>query len=104
MASTVPGAIIGRFAGSSWATAFTNPIHLDIFQVIALSGSCVFNIDYLGVAHAGVSPTGQALLGKFKGATLAAAFYNPSHVDLLQIYQDNDGDIVKYIDYLGVSH
>lgn len=105
MAATTAGAIVGRFVGTSWATAFTNPQHLDIIQIIQPNdGSIVFNIDYLGVAHAGVSPTGQALIGKFSGATIAAAFYNPSKLDLIQIYEDNSGLIVKYVDYLGVSH
>jgi hypothetical protein len=106
MAATTQGAIIGRYVGTSWATAFTNPIHLDIFQVIQPNdGSIIFSIDYLGTAHSSpVSPTGQALIGKFSGATLAAAFSNPSHLDLLQIYEDNSGSIVKYVDYLGVSH
>lgn len=106
MAATTQGAIIGRFAGSSVATAFTNPQHLDLFQVVAPNkGSVVYNVDYLGVKHSpALSATGQALLGKFSGATLALAFSNPSHLDLLQIYQDNDGSIVYYVDYLGVNH
>lgn len=105
MAATVPGAIIGRFSGVTLAAAFTNPQHLDLFQVRQPNdGSCVFNVNYLGVAAAGVSPTKQALIGKFSGATLAAAFSNPSRLDLLQVYQPNDGSIIYYVDYLGVAH
>lgn len=105
MAATVPGAIIGRFSGVSLAKAFTNPQHLDLFQVIVPNdGSCIFNVDYLGAAHAGVTPTGQALIGKYNGATLALAFSNPSRLDLLQVYQPNDGSIIYYVDYLGVNH
>lgn len=105
MAATTHGAILGQYSGATVAAAFTNPQHLDLIQIIQPNdGSCVFNVDYLGVAHAGVSPTGQALLGKFSGATIAAAFKNLGHDDLLQIIQPNDGSIVYYLDYLGVNH
>jgi hypothetical protein len=102
---TYPRAIIGRFSGPSLAGAFTNPQHLDLFQIKQPNdGSIIFNVDYLGVAHAGVSPTTQALLGIFSGATVAAAFSNPSHLDLLQVIQIADGSIIYYVDYLGVNH
>lgn len=106
MAATLQqGAIVGRFSGATVAAAFTNPQHLDLIQVVQPNdGSCIFNVDYLGVAHAGVSPTGQALIGKYSGATLALAFSNPSRLDLIQVIQPNDGTIVYWVDYLGVVH
>lgn len=105
MAATNHGAIIGQYSGATVAAAFTNPQNLDLIQIKQPNdGSIVFNVDYLGVAHAGVSPTGQALLGIFSGATVASAFTNPGHDDLIQITQPNDGSIVYYLDYLGVNH
>lgn len=106
MAATTQGTVIGRYSGASVAAAFTNPQHLDLIQIIQPNdGSIIYNVDYLGVKHSPASsPTGQALLGKFSGATIALAFSNPSHLDLLQIIQPNDGSIVWYVDYLGVNH
>lgn len=106
MAATLAGTILGRFSGATVAAAFTNPQHLDLIQIIQPNdGSIIYNVDYLGVKHSpALTPTGQALLGKYSGATIAAAFSNPSHLDLLQVYQPNDGSIIWYLDYLGVNH
>ena len=106
MAATTHGTILGQYSGATVAAAFSNPQHLDLIQIIQPNdGSCIYNVDYLGVKHIpAASPTGQALLGKFSGATVAAAFTNPGHDDLLQVIQPNDGSIVYYLDYLGVNH
>lgn len=100
------GTILGQFSGSTVAGAFTNPQHLDLIQIIQPNdGSIIFNVTYLGVAHSPASAaTGQALIGKYSGATIALAFSNPSHLDLMQVYQPNDGSIIWYLDYLGVNH
>lgn len=110
MAETPQGAIIGRFSGATVAAAFTNPLALDLIQVIDDGGNVIFNVDSTGVAHdPAVSETTRggvpiALIGQYRGATIAEAFSNPSNLDLLQIIQPNDGSIVYYLDYLGADH
>lgn len=98
------GTVIGQFEGTSWATAFTNFSKQDILQVLNQGGKVVFSIDYLGAAHTNPStPTPTALYQQNGAASLALAFTNPSGLDLLQISSPG-GNIVKYVDHLGVSH
>lgn len=105
------GTVIGQFRGTSWATAFTNPQQLDILQVLSITGGTVkYNLTRTGVANTNpVSPTRvhgnpQALYQQNGAASLAAAFTNPLHLDLIQIISPTGGNIVAYVDYLGVVH
>ena len=51
-----------------------------------------------------MAATVGVVVGQFSGATLAAAFTNPSHQDLLQVIKPNDGSIIYNVDYLGVAN
>jgi len=44
-------AIIGKFFGDSFQSAFINPLELDVFQVVSSGSSVIFRVDYLGQAH-----------------------------------------------------
>ena len=99
------GTMVGVYSGSSYATAFTNPSNLDLIQVVDEGGSVVWNLDYAGTANVNPgSPTSEALLAQYFGATLAAAFDNPSSLDLLQIISPVGGSVVNYVDYAGTTH
>ena len=45
-----------------------------------------------------------AIIGQYSGATVAAAFTNPQHLDLIQIIHPLYGSVVANVDYLGVAH
>lgn len=104
------GTVIGQFRGTSLVAAFTNPQGLDIIQVVSIGGTVVYNLTSTGVAHTNpVSPSlvhgnPQALYQQNGAASLAAAFTNPSNLDLIQIISPTGGNIVAYVDYLGVVH
>ena len=111
MAFTPQGTMIGRFSGASYLTAFTNPQGLDLVQVVNEGGDIVFNIEDDGTCNVNpISPTTRdngspiAVLAQYFGASLAAAFSNPSRLDLIQIIAPHDGSILAYVDYLGTAH
>ena len=99
------GTLTGVYQGSSYATAFTNPQSLDLIQVINEGGKIVWNLTSTGVANTNpASPTGNTLLGQYFGSSFAAAFTNPSSLDLIQIVSPAGGNTVNYVDYAGVAH
>jgi len=116
MAATATS-MLRQQAGSSWATAFPQvggpTQNLDILQIIDEGGNVLLNVDYAGAVHnpASASTGNNTRVGQFQtrlssGTTaqlFADAFSNPSNLDILQIINVG-GSIVKYIDYLGVSH
>jgi hypothetical protein len=50
-ANPTMSAILGKFSGSSFATAFPNPSKLDLLQVVNEGGSTEFLVDYQGLAY-----------------------------------------------------
>ena len=99
------GTLTGVYQGSSYATAFTNPESLDLIQVINEGGKVVWNLTSAGVANTNpASYTGNALLGQYFGSSFAAAFTNPSSLDLIQIVSPTGESIVNYVNYAGVAH
>lgn len=83
--------------------AFFNPQDLDLLQVIDVNGNIVWHVDFDGDDSPNpTSPTGEALLGKFKGATFAQAFPQPNGgvSDLIQVI-NNQGQIIWFVDYQG---
>jgi hypothetical protein len=115
MAAT-PTAMLRQQAGSSWATAFPqvgNAVNNDILNIVDEGGNVLLNVDYAGVVHnpASAATGGNTRIGQFQtrrtsGTTaqlFADAFSNPSNLDIVQVINVG-GNVVKYIDYLGVSH
>ena len=45
-----------------------------------------------------------AIIGQYSGATVAAAFTNPSNLDLIQIIHPNYGHVVANVDHTGAAH
>lgn len=118
MAAT-QNALLESINGTSWANAFQQvggPVqNLDILQIVSPNGESVLvNVDYAGVVHnPAVGATGNnTRVGQFRSnipsgttaALFAATFTNPSLLDILQIVNPAGGNVVKYIDYAGVSH
>lgn len=94
----------GEYGGRNLAEAFYNPGHLDIVQVVNQSGKVVWSLNYQGTVSINPAhPSGQAILGKFEGATFALAFPNPYAKDVLQIIGPGD-KVYFWVDYLGVAH
>lgn len=117
-------AVLGRFSGASWAAAFgvnSNNANLDLLQIVNVGDTIygaspviMVNVDYQGNVHnPPVSPTNGTTIGQFfttaaNGSTtaqfFAGAFTNPLNLDIVQLASATGGNILKYIDYLGVSH
>jgi len=117
MAATLQ-ALLQSINGSSWATAYPQvqgiAQNLDLLQIVSPNGeSVLLNVDYAGVVHNPASGnTNGTRIGQFKSniasgtteALFAATFTNPSNLDILQVVSPAGGNVVKYIDYAGVSH
>lgn len=109
-------ALIAAQPGSSWDNAFpaVSGQNLDVLQIVDGGQVVVLNVDHAGVVHnPAVSPTNGTRLGVFQtglasGDTtahyFANAFANPSLLDIVQVISLSGGSVVKYIDYLGVTH
>jgi len=113
-------AVEKRVVGTSWANAFPQvggPVqNLDILQIVGEGGSVLLNVDYNGVVHnpASAATGNNTRLGQFytrltSAATTAQLFAdafseNNSNLDIVQVQSPTGGNIVNYIDYLGVSH
>jgi hypothetical protein len=105
MASATNGTVgIGTFfvEGLTLASAFSNPLRLDLIQVVNDVGKVVWNLTADGeIFLESRSPTPSALLGQFRGATFAQAFPdNPMDFDVLQV-AGPDGVGIFHLDYTG---
>jgi len=102
---------------NAWAQVTPNGVasqNLDLLQIIDNGGLVVLNVDHAGVVHnPAASATNGARVGVFQtrlasGDTtahyFADAFANPSQLDILQVISPTGGSVVKFLDYLGVSH
>jgi len=100
---TIGNTIVGPYQGASLAAAFTNPEGLDIFQVMNDGSACIYKLtsDGVGVNNP-ASWTKNALLARYQGNTISAAFSNPNNLDLLQIVS-RGGKMVLVVDYTGAS-
>jgi len=115
-------ALIASQPGTSWDNAWPQVTpngvasqNLDLLQIVDNNGQSVLvNVDHAGVVHnPASSATNGTRVGVFEtnlasGDTtahyFANAFANPSLVDILQVISPTGGSVVKYLDYLGVSH
>jgi hypothetical protein len=90
---------------SPLAAAFSNPLHLDLIQVVNKDGKVVWNLTADGSTNLNpASPTTAALLAKFVGATFAQAFaQNPLQYDVFQVVGPN-GVSIFHVDYTGAAH
>lgn len=98
------GTIVGPYKGMSLALAFTNPLKLDILQVVSGGQKCIWKLTSNGTAVLNpTSHTSEALLARYEGDTVGAAFSNTDNLDLLQIVSPG-GSVVFYVDYQGTAH
>jgi hypothetical protein len=90
---------------STLAAAFSNPLQLDLIQVVNKDGNVVWNLTADGSTNLNpASPTTAALLGKFVGATFAQAFaQNPLQYDVFQVVGPN-GVSIFHVDYTGAAY
>lgn len=107
MAAQTDGAVgVGTFfaAGLTLATAFSNPLDLDLIQVVNKQGKAVWNLTAGGVVNTNpVSPTSDALLGQYRGATFAHAFSNnPMGYDVFQVVGPG-GVGIFHVDHAGTG-
>jgi hypothetical protein len=103
MATATGQALELRLFGSSLSAAVKNNDSEDLLQVVNEGGKCVWKLSSTGVAT--VNPpthTGQALLGRFFGSSLATAFTNTSKQDLLQVVNQG-GKVVYHVSSTGVA-
>ncbi len=120
MAAT-PTAMLQSQPGTSWDNAWPQVTpngvasqNLDLIQIIDNGGLTVLNVDHAGVVHnPASSATNGTRVGVFQTRLAASdttahyfadAFANPSLLDILQVISPTGGSVVKYLDYLGVSH
>ena len=113
--------LIAAQQGTSWDTAWpqvspngVGSQNLDLIQIVDQGGLVVLNVDHAGVVHNPKSnATNGTRVGVFQtrlasGDTtahyFADAFTNPSQSDILQVINPSGGNVVNYLDYLGVSH
>jgi hypothetical protein len=94
----------------SFQSAFTNPLKLDIVQIVNQGGVVVWNLTYLGISTNNPttwtkSQTGVpiALLGQFFAPSFVEAFTNPGQLDILQIVAPGDG-MLAHTNYFGVAY
>jgi hypothetical protein len=90
--------------GLTLATAFSNPLNLDLIQVVSKQGKAVWNLTAGGVANTNpTSPTSEALLGQYRGATFAQAFSNnPMGYDVFQVVGPG-GVGIFHVDHAGTA-
>ncbi len=117
MAATAT-AMLQQKNGTSWATAYPQvggiSSNYDILQIVDEGNGVLLNVDYAGVVHnpASAATGDNTRVGQFQtrlasgttAALFADAFDNPSNLDFIQVINPSGGNIVKYIDYLGVAH
>jgi hypothetical protein len=123
-----PTAMLQSQPGTSWDNAWPQVTgqgiggqNLDLLQIVIQGedggfnpASVILNVDHAGVVHnPAVAATNGTRVGVFKtnlasGKTTAQyfadAFANPSLLDILQVISPTGGSVVKFLDYLGVSH
>ena len=110
-------ALIGRYQGSSWATALgptVNDPDLDLLQIVDEGVGVVLNVDYTGAVHnAASSPTNGTQIGVFytrlgsgqsTAAYFADAFVNPLQLDIIQLVNAASGNVAHGISYAGVAY
>lgn len=99
------GTMAGVYSGKTFAAAFSNPSQLDILQIRSEGGTIVWNLSATGVASNNpVSPTKKALISRYQAQSVAAAWYNPSQLDILQVVSPVGDSVILHVDYLGVAH
>jgi hypothetical protein len=120
--------LIAAQSGTSWDNAWPQVTpngvgsqNLDLLQIVVQgevggmpTASCVLNVDHAGVVHnPASSPTNGTRVGVFQSTLstgdttahyFANAFANPALSDILQVINPAGGNVVNYLDYLGVSH
>lgn len=119
MAAT-PTAMLQSQPGTSWDNAWPQVTpngvasqNLDLLQIVDEGQGVLLNVDHAGVVHNPASAaTNGTRVGVFQtllaagttAALFASAFANPSNLDILQVISPTGGSVVKFLDYLGVSH
>jgi hypothetical protein len=104
----------GTSVSNAWPNVGGPAQNLDLLQIVGAGGSILANVDYLGSVHVpkSAATTGNTRVGQFEtnltsSATtaqlFASAFTNPQQQDIIQVIAEG-GNIVYYLDYLGVSH
>jgi hypothetical protein len=91
--------------GLTLSAAFSNPLSLDLIQVVNKSGKIVWNLTATGSVNTNpVSPTTDALLGKYFGANFSEAFApNPLRYDVFQVVGPSGAGIF-HVDYTGAAY
>lgn len=99
---SVSASAITTSAASTVNAAHPSNSGLDILQVVNEGGKVVWNMNSAGVVATNpTNPTSTALLGRYAGASFAAAFPDPTHAQL-DFYQITQGSKIVYrVDYLG---
>lgn len=127
MAATAT-AMLQQQAGTSWDNAWPQVTpngvgsqNHDLLQIVGPGDPgpspsapvVLLNVDHAGVVHnPAVAATNGKRVGQYHtnltsgttAALFADAFDNPSNLDFLQVINPSGGNIVKFLDYLGVSH
>lgn len=107
MAAQTDGAVgVGTFFadGLTLAIAFSNPLNLDLIQVVDKQGNAGWNLTAGGVVNTNpASPTSNALLGRYRGATFAQAFSNnPMGYDVFQVVGPG-GASIFHVNHAGTA-
>lgn len=98
---------LSSFNGTIGA-AVTNPLSLDLIQVVNQGGKVVHKVTSGGTSIPNpATSTNGALLGQYFGANFAAAFNNPSLLDIIQVIKEPagllNGAVSYYLDSTGAS-
>lgn len=122
MAAATPTAVYqsqpGTSVAAAWPQVTPNGVgnqNLDLLQIVDNNGGVVLlNVDKSGTVHSpAVAATNGTRVGVFQtslssSATTAQlfadAFTNPSLLDILQVVSPVGGNVVYWLDALGVSH
>lgn len=90
--------------GPNSATAFSNPLRLDLIQVVNKHGKVVWNLTARGAVNINpASPTTHALLGRYSGTSFAQAFSeNPMGYDVFQVVGPG-GVGIFHVDHAGTA-
>ena len=104
----------GTSVSNAWPNVGGPAQNLDLIQVVIEGGKCVLNVDYLGAVHNPASGnTNGTRIGVFESNLAASdttanymanAFENLSKQDIIQVIAVGSGNVVYYLDYLGVAH